>query len=145
MADLFSRGAETWSIGVDLLQPLLDADRNLYRVDLADARRAEALAVYERAVRNGFREVADALVTRQKLAEVERSQNELVEAQQRAEEIATARYKVGYSSYFDVINSDRDLFNAKLARSSARLNARLATVDLYRALGGGWIEKETTP
>ncbi|TDU24390.1 multidrug efflux system outer membrane protein [Panacagrimonas perspica] len=141
MADLFTRGAETWSIGVDLLQPLLDADRNLYRVDLADARKAEALALYERAVRNGFREVADALVARQKLAEVEVSQNQLVEAQQRAEEIATARYKVGYSSYFDVINADRDLFNAKLARASARLSARLSTVDLYRALGGGWVEQ----
>ena len=138
MADLFSSGAQTWSLGVGLLQPLLDAERNIYRVDLADARKAEALAGYERAVRNGFREVADALVARQKLAEVERAQIELVTAQQRAEEIATARYKVGYSSYFDVINADRDLFNAKLALSSARLNARLATVQLYRALGGGW-------
>jgi multidrug efflux system outer membrane protein len=137
-SDLFTGGAETWSVGVNLLQPLLDAERNLYRVDLADARKAEAIAGYEKAVRNGFREVADALVSRQKLAEVEHAQNELVEAQQRAEEIATARYKVGYSSYFDVINADRDLFNAKLARSSARLNARLATVQLYRALGGGW-------
>ncbi|MCC2655527.1 MAG: efflux transporter outer rane subunit [Panacagrimonas sp.] len=137
-SDLFSNGAETWSVGVNLLQPLLDAQRNLYRVDLADARKAEAIAAYEKAVRSGFREVADALVSRQKLAEVERAQNELVEAQQRAEEIATARYKVGYSSYFDVINADRDLFSSKLARSSARLDARLATVELYRALGGGW-------
>lgn len=138
MADLFSSGAETWSLGVGLLQPILDAERNLYRLDLADARKAEALAGYERAVRNGFREVADALVARQKLAEVERAQIELVTAQQRAEEIATARYKVGYSSYFDVINADRDLFSAKLALASARLNARLATVQLYRSLGGGW-------
>lgn len=138
MNDLFSSGARTWGIGVDLLQPLLDSERNLYRVDLADARKAEALAAYEKAVRNGFREVADALVARQKLAEVERAQDELVAAQQRAEEIATARYKVGYSSYFDVINADRDLFSAKLARASARLDARLATVQLYRALGGGW-------
>lgn len=138
MASLFTSGAETWSAGVGLIQPLLDVDRNLYRLDLADARKAEALAAYEKAVRTGFREVADALVARQKLTEVERAQDALVDAQQRAEDIATARYKVGYSSYFDVINADRDLFNAKLARASARLNARLATVELYRALGGGW-------
>lgn len=138
MSDLFTSPAETWSVGVGLVQPLIDADRNLYRLDLADARKAEALAAYERAIRNGFREVADALVSRQKLAEVERAQIALVQAQQRAEEIATARYKVGYSSYFDVINADRDLFNAKLALASARLNSRLSTVQLYRALGGGW-------
>lgn len=144
-ADLLSSGAETWSLGVGVLQPLLDVERNLYRVDLADARKTEALALYERAVRSGFREVADALIARQKLAEVERAQNELVAAQQRAEEIATARYKVGYSSYFDVINADRDLFAAKLARSAARLNARLATVQLYRALGGGWQVPDAPP
>lgn len=138
MSTLFTGPAQTWSAGVNLLQPLLDAQRNLYRIDLADARKAEALAAYEKAVRNGFREVADALVARQKLAEVERAQTELVGAQQRAEEIATARYKVGYSSYFDVINADRDLFNAKLALSSARFNSQLALVQLYRALGGGW-------
>lgn len=138
LSDLFSAGAETWSLGVNLLQPILDADRNGYRVDLADARKAEALAAYERAVRNGFREVADALVAREKLAQVERAQLELVAAQQRAEQIATARYKAGYSSYFDVINAGRDLFDAQLAHASARLDARLATVQLYRALGGGW-------
>lgn len=138
VSTLFTGPAQTWSAGVNLVQPLLDAQRNLYRVDLADARKAEAIAVYEKAVRNGFREVADALVARQKLAEVERAQTELVRAQQRAEEIATARYKVGYSSYFDVINADRDLFNAKLALSSARFNSQLALVQLYRALGGGW-------
>lgn len=145
MSDLFTSQAENWSFGVGLVQPLLDADRNLYRVDLADARKAEALIAYESAVRSAFREVADALVAREKLADVERAQTALVEAQQRAEEIATARYKVGYSSYFDVINADRDLFNAKLARSTARLNARLATVQLYRALGGGWQMPESAP
>jgi multidrug efflux system outer membrane protein len=138
MSELFTQPAETWSAGVNLLQPILDADRNQYRVDLADARKAEALALYEKAVRNGFREVSDALVTRQKTMEIERAQIELVRAQQRAEEIATARYRIGYSSYFDVINADRDLFTAKLALASARLNALLATVQLYRALGGGW-------
>lgn len=138
MSRLFTGPAETWSAGVSLLQPLLDAERNLYRVDLADAAKSEALARYEKAVRNGFREVADALVARQKLDEVEHAQTELVRAQVGAEEIASARYKVGYSSYFDVINADRDLFNAKLALASARLNSQLALVQLYRALGGGW-------
>lgn len=138
LTDLFTGPAETWSAGVNLLQPILDTDRNLYRVDLADARKAEAMALYEKSVRNGFREVSDALVTRQKTMEIERAQTELVRAQQRAEEIAGARYKIGYSSYFDVINADRDLFAAKLALASARLNTLLATVQLYRALGGGW-------
>lgn len=138
MSDLFTSTSENWSIGVNLLQPLLDADRNLYQVDYADAGRRAALLGYEKAVRTAFREVADALVGRQKSAEYESAQSALVTAQDHAHEIALARYKVGYSSYFDVINADRDLFTAKLAWSSARLDTLLAGVQLYQALGGGW-------
>jgi multidrug efflux system outer membrane protein len=145
LSNLFSAPAETWSIGVGLLQPILDADRNLYAVDLADAAKRETLLAYEKSVRNAFREVSDALVAQEKFRESEQAQRALVDALGRADEIAIARYRVGYSSYFDVINADRDLFNAKLSLSSARLNAQLATVQLYRALGGGWQTREDAP
>ena len=138
MSQLFTSPAENWSIGVNLLQPLLDADRNRYQVDFADAGRRVALLGYERSVRTAFREVADALVGRQKTAEYEAAQAALVSAQNDAHEIALARYKVGYSSYFDVINADRDLFAAKLTLTQARLDTLLASVQLYPALGGGW-------
>jgi multidrug efflux system outer membrane protein len=61
-----------------------------------------------------------------------------VEALRRADNIALARYRVGYASYFDVINADRDLFTAELSLSAAHLNTLLSVVQLYRALGGGW-------
>ncbi|MDB5972431.1 MAG: efflux transporter outer rane subunit [Hydrocarboniphaga sp.] len=138
MSNLFTGAAENWAVGVNLLQPLLDADRNRYQVDYADAGRRVALLNYEKAVRTAFREVADALVTRQKSAEYQTAQSALVTAQNSAHEIALARYKVGYSSYFDVINADRDLFSAKLALSQARLDTLNASVQLYQALGGGW-------
>lgn len=138
VSELFTAGAEQWSVGVGLLQPLLNADRNGYQIDLASARKREALLRYEAAVRNAFREVADALVAQSRNAEVLRAQQSQVDALSRAEQIAQARYKSGYSSYFDVINADRDLFGAEQALFQARLAAQLATVELYRALGGGW-------
>jgi multidrug efflux system outer membrane protein len=141
LSELLTGGAEKWSIGVNLLQPLLDADRNRYRVDYADAKRREALLQYEKSVRTAFKEVSDALIARLKTTEFESAQRSLVEAQDSAHEIALARYKVGYSSYFDVINADRDLFTAKLALSSASLASQLANVQLYQALGGGWQDK----
>jgi outer membrane protein, multidrug efflux system len=61
-----------------------------------------------------------------------------VDAQSKANTIALARYRVGYSSYFDVINADRDLFTAQLSLSAAHLNTLLSLVQLYRAAGGGW-------
>ncbi|HEY1078094.1 MAG TPA: efflux transporter outer membrane subunit [Fontimonas sp.] len=138
VSELLTAPAETWSVGVGLLQPLLNADRNLYQVDLSRARSREALLQYEKTVRNAFREVADALIAGSANAEVLKAQQAQVGALRRAEEIAQARYKAGYSSYFDVINADRDLFAAEQAQAQASLAVKLATVDLYRALGGGW-------
>ncbi len=143
VSELLTGPAETWSVGVGLLQPLLDADRNAYQVDLARARSREALLQYEKTVRVAFREVADALVAQTRNASVLQAQQAQADALRRAEEIAQARYRAGYSSYFDVINADRDLFAAEQAVAQARLGAQQATVDLYRALGGGW-EPSTT-
>ncbi|PPE73081.1 transporter [Solimonas fluminis] len=138
VSELFSSGAENWSVGVGLLQPLLNAERNLYQVDLADARKREALLGYEKTVRNAFREVADSLVAREKSQAVLQAQQQQVDALRRAVDISKARYKQGYSSYFDVISADRDLFNAELSHDAARLDAQLSLVQLYRSLGGGW-------
>lgn len=135
---LFTGPAQVWSAGGSLLLPLLDAQRNLYQLDLADARKQEAILQYQKTIQGAFRDVSDALVARSKSAEFEQAQLEQVSALRRADEIALARYRIGFSSYFDVINAERDLFTAELALSAARRNTRLASVQLYRALGGGW-------
>ncbi len=141
---LFTGPAQAFSLGGNLLLPLLDAQRNLFQVDLADARRREAILQYQKTLQAAFRDVADALIARQKYAEFEQSQAAQVEALHRADEIALARYRIGFSSYFDVINAERDLFGAELTLSAARRNTLIAAVQLYRALGGGW-QVETAP
>ncbi len=73
-----------------------------------------------------------------KYDEFEREQVTQVEALRRAEAIALARYRVGYASYFDVINADRDLFVAELSLSQAYANGLTTLVRLYEVLGGGW-------
>jgi len=138
LSKLFTGPADTWLAGVNLVQPLLDADKNIYQVDFAEAGKREALLLYQQAVQNAFKEVADALIARQKFAELQFAQEAKVAALRRANQIALARYQVGYSSYFDVINSNRDLFNAELSLATAYLNSLLSSVQLYQALGGGW-------
>lgn len=138
LSDLFTGPAAIWSIGGSLLQPLLDSQRNLYQVDLADAEKREALLRYQKSVQTAFQEVSDALIARQKYSEFQQAQQAQVDAQRRADTIALARYRIGYSSYFNVIDADRDLFTSELTLSSAHLNTLLSVVQLYRALGGGW-------
>jgi outer membrane protein, multidrug efflux system len=144
LSNLFTAPARAWSLGGSLLQPLLDPQRSLYQLDLADAQKREALLQYEERVRTAFQEVSDALIARQKYAEVEHALQTGVDAQRKADTIALARYRVGNASYFDVINADRDLFTAELTLSSANLNTLLSVVQLYRALGGGWQARPTT-
>ena len=92
-----------------LIQPLLSVQSNLYQVDLADARKREALFQYGKTVQSAFQDVADALVAYRTYGEEERQQC-AGRCAQRARAIALARYRIGYASYFDVIQADRDLF-----------------------------------
>ena len=138
LSDLFGGPTKAWSAGGGLLQPLLSSQRNLYQLDLADAQKRQALLQYQQSIQTAFREVSDALIARQKYADFQVAQQAQVDAQRKANTIALARYRVGYSSYFDVINSDRDLFTAELSLSGAHLNTLLSLVQLYRAVGGGW-------
>jgi len=138
LSSLFSGPARLWSFGGNALQPLIDPQRNLYQLELADAQKRQALLQYQQSVQGAFQEVSDALIARQQYAEVLKQEQAWVTAQRTAESIALARYRVGYASYFDVIDSDRDLFSAELSLAAAHLNTLLAGVQLYRALGGGW-------
>jgi multidrug efflux system outer membrane protein len=138
LSSLFTGPARAWSVGGELMQPLLNSQRNLYQLDLADAQKRQALLQYQKSVQTAFQEVSDALIARQQDADVQAAQEAQVDAQRRANTIALARYRVGYASYFNVIDADRDLFTAELSLSAARLNTQLSVVQLYRALGGGW-------
>lgn len=138
LGNLLKASTAEWSAAAGVVQPLLDSQRSIYQVDLANARKREALFQYEKTVQTAFAEVADALLAYGRYGEFEREQAAQVEALRRAQSIALARYRVGYASYFDVINADRDLFAAELTLSEAYANNLMALVRLYQVLGGGW-------
>jgi multidrug efflux system outer membrane protein len=143
---LFTAPAAEWGVGVSLIQPLINVQSNIYQVELADARKREALYQYQQTVQAAFQDVADALVAYQKYGEQEREEVTQVNALRRAREIALARYRMGYASYFDVIQADRDLFTAELALAQAYASDLGAFVHLYSSLGGGWqTQRPTAP
>lgn len=143
LGHLFTAPAAEWSLAAGLVQPLLSVESNLYQVHAADARKRQALSQYQKAVLGALQDVADALVAYQKYGEVERQLEEEVRALRRAREIADARYRIGYASYFDVINADRDLFVSELALAQTYTNSWDSLVRLYASLGGGWQEAGT--
>ncbi len=131
-------GAVIWSLGFALAQPIFDGGRRSARVDQARARREQAVAGYQKAVETGFREVADALVNVQQSAESEGELDTRLRAARNALELSNARYQAGYSPYLEVLDAQRTANDAELAYVRNR-QARLAfSVDLMKALGGGW-------
>ncbi|HYT47378.1 MAG TPA: efflux transporter outer membrane subunit, partial [Burkholderiales bacterium] len=136
--NLLTSGAGIWTVGFGLALPLFDAGRRQARVDQAQARREQAVANYQRAVETGFREVADALVNVQQTGEGEAELLERLQAARNALELSTLRYQAGYSFYLEVLDAQRTANDAELAFVRNR-QARLAfSVDLMKALGGGW-------
>jgi len=131
-------GAKIWSLGAALAGPIFDAGRRDARVDQARARTEQAVASYQKAIENGFREVADALVNVEQSGTSEAELKARLDAARNALELSTLRYQSGYSPYLEVLDAQRTANDAELAFVRNR-QARLAfSVDLMKALGGGW-------
>jgi multidrug efflux system outer membrane protein len=127
-----------WSLNGGLLQPIFQAGRLRRNVEAAEARFTAAVAAYRRAALNGYREVANSLVTIQKLAEIRAQRSIGVAALQDASELARSRYESGLASYIEILTADQDLFQQKLLLAQTRGAELRARAELYRSLGGGW-------
>ena len=130
-----------FNIGPRLFLPIFNSGRIRAGVDSAEARAQAALVQYQQIVQQAFREVADALVELRKRREFRIQQEVLVVAAGDAARLAGIRYRGGVSSYLEVLDSERQFFDAELGLVRANRDELLAVVRLYRALGGGWQEE----
>lgn len=141
LSNVLKSAARIWTGGLALNLPIFDSGRLSSRVDQATAQQKQALASYEGAIQTAFKEVNDALVTVRQSAEREAALQSSEQAAMKAMEIAQNRYKSGYSAYIDVLDSQRVHNEAALAFIQSRQARLVATVDLFKALGGGWEPK----
>jgi multidrug efflux system outer membrane protein len=138
LTSLFSGPAGLWSFGGQLVQPVFTAGRIRSNVRFTEAQQRQAVLVYQQSIQQAFREVADALVAYRKQQEFRQQQALLTAAAEDATRLANTRYRGGVSSYLEVLDSDTRYFDAQLGLAQAQLNERLALVQVYSALGGGW-------
>ena len=120
--------------------PIFNTGRVAAGVDSAEARAQAALFQYEQTIIAAFRDVSDALVEHRKRRETREELEILAIAARDATRLANIRYKGGVSSYLEVQDSERQLFDAELGLARSRRDELLAVVRLYKALGGGWQE-----
>ena len=139
LSDLTASGSDFWNLGVDLLAPIFNAGRNSSRVDAERARTEQALLAYQQTVQRAFREVEDALVAARTYRDEYIARQRQVEAANNAAMLSRARYNGGVTSYLEVLVTEQSQFTAELAESQTLRLYINAIIELYKALGGGWV------
>ncbi len=135
----FSSGSSNaWSLAGAVSGPIFTAGRTDAQVRGARAQFEESRARYEQTVLTAFGEVANALVTREKLVGVEAELKKQVDALTQSAEMSRQRFDVGRASYFEILDSQQQLFPAETALARTTVSQYIAVVQLYRVLGGGW-------
>lgn len=137
--DLFDAGtSKAWSFAPRLATPIFNAGRIRAGVEVARGQQQTALAFYEQAIRNAFREVDDALVSLAKLREQTAAEEANVQAERKRLELSYDRYEAGIASYLEILDAERSLFTAELTLAQTRGDLLTASAQLFKALGGGW-------
>lgn len=140
----FTGGAgNLWDLGGTLSGPVFQGGKLRAGYRAAEAKFAEAKAAYQQNVLTAFAEVSNALITRQKLAEVYVYDGQAVVALTESVELATQRYLNGKSSYYEVLQAQQELYPTQRGQVQTQVGELNAVVQLYKALGGGWQEPAT--
>jgi multidrug efflux system outer membrane protein len=138
ITDLFQQGTGFWKVAANLMQPVIDKDRNRQQVALERARTEAAVGQYEKTVLTAFREVEDGLVAVQRFREEAQAASRAAAAARRSVTLANMRYEGGVDTYLNVLDAQRAELDAELHESELQRQRRVAVVQLYKALGGGW-------
>jgi outer membrane protein, multidrug efflux system len=133
-----SAPSETWLGALSVTQPLFEGGALRSQLKLSRAQYQEAALAYEQTMQNALEQVSNALIAEQKNREFREQQELLTQAAQRTDRLSEVLYKNGGASYLQVLTSETNYFSAELNLVQAQLNERLALVQLYQALGGGW-------
>ncbi len=136
--NLFKGPARMYSYGASLTAPIFTAGKTASQVKVAEAQQQQALLKYQQAIQTAFREVEDGLVQQNKTREQLAAQNRQVDALRNYASLARLRFDNGYSSFLEVLDAERSLFNAELNYSQTQGNLHQYIISLYKAMGGGW-------
>ena len=145
-SSLGSDSGMLWAIGpVTVALPLFDGGTRRANVDAAEARYAEAGALYRGRLRTAVREVEEALLALRSTADRSGDAQTAAEGFDASFRATEARYRSGLASLFELEDARRSALQAQVALIDLQRDRSTAWITLYRALGGGWSDTEATP
>ena len=140
LAQLTSNSSFAWTGATGLTQALFNGGALRSQVELAQARQRELVASYQGAVNSALRDVNDALIARTTLEQQRAEQERNVAALTRLLKLAQRRYQEGAAIFLEVATAEQSLFDAEISLDTVRAQMFQSYTDLYRAIGGGWIQ-----
>jgi len=139
LSDLFKGSSKVWQYSAPVTMPIFTAGKIAGQVKAAEAVQQQTLLSYQQAIQTAFREVDDALVDQLRTREQLTAQNDQLDSLKKYYEMALLRYDNGYTSYIEVLDAERSLFNVQLAYTQNQGVLFLALINLYKSMGGGWV------
>lgn len=137
LSGLFKSGSWGFTLAPQLVLPIFDAGRNQANLDASRIGRDMAVAQYEKAIQNAFREVSDALASRATLVQQLEASQALLTAEAARSSLTQLRLDNGAANQLDWLDARRSLFVAQQALVQTRLGVLQSQVALFKALGGG--------
>ncbi len=141
LSDLFNGPSRTWQFAGQLTQPIFTAGKLEGQLQAAEAVQQLALLNYQQVIQQAFAEVDNSLIAISKLRTQLQDEQAQVKALQRYLDLATLRYRNGYSDYLTVVDAERNLYTAQLQYVQDQGTLYTALIGLYAALGGGWVSQ----
>jgi len=138
LSNLFTGPARVWSWAVPLLTPIFTGGAISGQIKAAEAQQQQALFRYQQTIQTAFREVEDALIDQRRSREELEIQDRQIESLRSYARFAHLRFDNGYTSYIEVLDAERSLFNAELSRAQTKGVLFQALVNLYKSMGSGW-------
>jgi multidrug efflux system outer membrane protein len=135
---LMSSQTGIWSYGAQVSQPIFTGGALRGNLKLAESQHRQELIAYKQVIQLAFRDVSDALIGYQKLHQVRVAQETTVKDLHDSVSTSLVRYRGGITTYLEVLDGQRSLFNAEIVLAQARGSEYQSLVQLYKALGGGW-------
>jgi multidrug efflux system outer membrane protein len=141
LSSLFTASSRAWNYGVPVSVPLFTAGRIGGEVKAAEATEKQAVFSYQQAIQNAFREVDDALLDHGKSGQRIDALSRQLKALNNYARLARMRYDEGYTSYLEVLDAERTLFNIELAHTTGQNVLFRSLINIYKSMGGGWVEQ----
>jgi len=136
-----SESGTVGSIAGGILGPIFNFNQDKRRVEIEKERTKQAVLDYEKTVLSAFKEVEDALIDIQTYKKQVAALGRKYNAAKNANRLSKMRYDKGITSFLEVLDTERELFEVALEHSEVRQQYQNSYVALYKALGGGWLSR----